>query len=416
MNKHLPPILILLLLSPAAGAQQLNFTQYMQRVMQNNITYKTAQLEVQAAQQDLVAAGKYSDPVLSAGYSNNSDWGIMMGQSASVELSKTLSLGKRAARKQVAQHTLEAAQASLADYTQQLYANAADAFADALLARDLANIGREAWQHMQSLYESDSLRASSGDISPLDVLQSRLEATLALQDYRSKMAHYRNALSTLDLYMGSPVPGTLGVEGELRSPVQQYPLQLLLDSAAQWRQDLVAAHHMADAAQSEVHSVRRERMPDIDLSLGAEYSTRVRNEEAPAPEFIGYSLGLAIPLPVSTLNRGEVRASQIRAQQAEMETEYLRATIQMEVLQAFNNYETARQQVADYDSHLLEEARQVLEGKIFAYRHGETSLLEVITAQHTYNEIQQAYATALHDSMAAWIALRRSAGLPLTEL
>jgi len=416
MKKQIPLILALLLLLPAAEAQSLSYPQYIQQVMANNVTYKSAQLDLQAAQQDLIAARKFSDPVLSAGYSNNSDWDIMMGQSMGVELSKSFSLGKRHARKQVALHTLEAAQATLYDFTLELYANAAEAFADALLARDLATVGREAWQHMQSLYESDSLRAASGDISPLDVLQSRLEATLALQDYRSQLADYRNALSLLDLYMGNPVQGTLEVAGTLRSPLQQYPLQLLLDSAVVWRQNLAAALRMAEAAQSEVLSVRRERMPDIDLSLGAEYNTRVRNEEAPAPEFVGYSVGLSIPLPVSNFNRGEVRATQVRAQQAQLEADYIRASIKMEVLQAFNNYETARQRVADYDSHLLEEARQVLEGKIYAYRHGETSLLEVITAQHTYNEIQQAYATSLHDCTTAWISLRRASGLPFNEL
>jgi cobalt-zinc-cadmium efflux system outer membrane protein len=269
---------------------------------------------------------------------------------------------------------------------------------------------------MQSLYLSDSLRAASGDITPLDVLQSQLEATMALQEYRSQVAEYRNRLVVLDLYMGNPAQGTLEVIGQLGCPLRQLSLQGLLDSAVVWRQDLASAHHLAEAAQSEVLSVRRERMPDIDLSLGAEYSTRVRNEEAPAPEFVGYSAGLSIPLPIANLNRGEVRASQVRARQAELEADYLKATIKMQVLQAYNNYEAARQQVADYDEHLMSYAQQVLEGKIYAYRHGQTSLLEVITAQHTLGEIQQAYYNSLHSCMTAWIALQRAAGIPLPEL
>lgn len=402
--------LSLLLASLAVEAQQITYPQYLQQVLQHNISYKSAQLELQAAREDLVAARKFSDPVLSAGYSNNSDWSILMGQSMSVELSKSLSLGKRVARKQVAQHALEASQATLDDYTLALRTEAAQAFADALLARELSGVGREAWENMQSLYESDSLRAANGDISPLDVLQSRLEATMALQDYRTLAADYRNSLVALDRFMGNATQGTTGVIGELRNHTEQYSLQTLLDSAVVWRQDLVAARRMAEATQSEVVSVRRERMPDIDLSLGAEYNTRVRNEEAPAPEFVGYSAGLSIPLPVSNLNRGEVRASQVRAQQAELEAEEVRSQIQMEVIQAYNNYETARQQMTDYNQFLMDNARQMLDGKIYAYQHGETSLLEVITAQHTYNEIRQAYYTSLHAVTTAWITLQRAAG------
>ncbi len=415
MNKHIVIIAALLLAATGVEAQQQTYRQYMQQVLQHNLSYKSAQLELQAAQEELVAARKISDPVLSASYGNNSDWDILMGQSASIELSKSLSLGKRAARTQVAQHALEASQATLDDYTLSLRTEAAQAFADALLARELSAVGREAWENLQSLYESDSLRAANGDISPLDVLQSRLEATMALQDYRTLTADYRNSLVVLDRYMGNATQGTTGVIGELRNHTEQYSLQTLLDSAVVWRQDLAAAHRMAEAAQSEVVSVRRERMPDIDLSLGAEYNTRVRNEEAPAPEFVGYSAGLSIPLPVSNLNRGEVRASQVRAQQAELEAEEVRSQIQMEVIQAYNNYETARQQMADYDQFLMDNARQMLEGKIYAYQHGETSLLEVITAQHTYNEIRQAYHTSLHATTSAWLALMRAAGIALPE-
>lgn len=416
MKKHITAILAMVLLSVAAQAQQLTYQQFMQQVFKQNIPYQSAQLDLTAAQADLQASSTFSNPVLSAGYSNNSDWDIMMGQSMSVELSKSFSIGKRYARKQVARHNMEAAQATLEDYTLALHAEAAQAFADALLARDLADARHEAWQNMQSLYLSDSLRAASGDITPLDVLQSQLEATMALQEYRSQVAEYRNRLVVLDLYMGNPAQGTLEVIGQLGCPLRQLSLQGLLDSAVVWRQDLASAHHMAEAAQSEVLSVRRERMPDIDLSLGAEYSTRVRNEEAPAPEFVGYSAGLSIPLPIANLNRGEVRASQVRARQAELEADYLKATIKMQVLQAYNNYEAARQQVADYDEHLMSNAQQVLEGKIYAYRHGQTSLLEVITAQHTLGEIQQAYYNSLHSCMTAWIALQRAAGIPLPEL
>ena len=117
MKKTILILAALLLASNGMKAQQQNYQQYMQQVLQHNLSYKAAQLELQAAQEDLVAARKFSDPVLSAGYSNNSDWDILMGQSMSVELSKSFSLGKRAARKQVAQHTLEASQATLNDFT-----------------------------------------------------------------------------------------------------------------------------------------------------------------------------------------------------------------------------------------------------------------------------------------------------------
>lgn len=88
-----------------------------------------------------------------------------------------------------------------------------------------------------------------------------------------------------------------------------------------------------------------------------------------------------------------------------------RQQAQAGIIQAYNNYRSAVGRLASYDASVMDNARQVLDGKRYAYHRGETSLLDLINAQHTYNEIQQAYAECLHDCMAAWVELERSAGI-----
>ena len=83
---------------------------------------------------------------------------------------------------------------------------------------------------------------------------------------------------------------------------------------------------------------------------------------------------------------------------------------QAEIIKAYNNYRSAIDRLADYNTVIIRNARQVLDGKLYAYQRGETSLLEVINAQHTYNELQQAYAECLHSCMSAWVELERCAG------
>ena len=63
-----------------------------------------------------------------------------------------------------------------------------------------------------------------------------------------------------------------------------------------------------------------------------------------------------------------------------------------------------------YNEVLMISAQQVLDGKLYAYQRGETSLLEVLTAQHTFNEIQKDYATCVYDCMVALVELERSIG------
>lgn len=224
-------------------------------------------------------------------------------------------------------------------------------------------------------------------------------------------SEFMNALVLLDERCGNPSRGTRSIEGNLEMPTQNFTLQQLLDSAFKNRSDLRVAEESVSLAEQEEKLAIRERIPDVELVLGANYNTRVRNEEAPAPPFMGYSVGLTIPLPVLSVNAGVRKASMLRQQQAKLQSQSIRNSIQGEVVRAYNVYQASLQKVKVYNDVLMVNAQEVLDGKLYAYQRGETSLLEVLTAQHTFNEIQKDYATCVYDCMVALIELERSIGL-----
>jgi len=53
----------------------------------------------------------------------------------------------------------------------------------------------------------------------------------------------------------------------------------------------------------------------------------------------------------------------------------------------------------------------VLAARRYSYEHGQTSLLELLEAQRTANEVQQSYHDALANAVKAHIELLRAAGL-----
>ena len=52
-----------------------------------------------------------------------------------------------------------------------------------------------------------------------------------------------------------------------------------------------------------------------------------------------------------------------------------------------------------------------MDGKIFSYNRGEVSLLEVLDAQRTYDEVQAQYIETLFNYSSALVELERSAGI-----
>ena len=399
-----------MLLMVEASAQSLDYNTYIDLIKKQNAEYVSEELNMAIGNAEVKAARAVDDPSLSFEYGNNSDWSIAMGQSVSAELSKSISISKLSGRVKVAKQKLSVTQASFDDYWRNLKADATIDFYDALLAKELLLVDSQAYQNIATLFTSDSLRFVNGEISELDMLQTHLEQFQAQQDLKSRQTEYRNALVLLDERCGDPSRGTRSIEGHLEMPFQDFDLQQLLDSAFRNRSDLRAAEESVLLAKQEEKLAIRERNPDVELALGANYNTRVRNEEAPAPQFMGYSVGLTIPLPVLSVNSGVRKASMLRQQQAQLQSQSIRNSIQGEVIRAYNVYQSSLQKVKMYNEVLMISAQQVLDGKLYAYQRGETSLLEVLTAQHTFNEIQKDYATCVYDCMVALVELERSIG------
>lgn len=411
MNRIVLSCLLLLAAMSTASAQTLNFNTYIDSIRCRNASFLAQQLNVDISKAEVQAAHATDNPALSVEYGNNSDWNIEMGQSVSAEISKAIAPGKLAARVAVAKQQLTVSQAESADYWRNLKADASIDFYNALLAKELLSIDSQAYQNMAALAASDSLRFVKGEISELDMLQSRLEQYRAHQELNSKRTDYMNALLVLDQQLGAPAQGTSAVIGSLSVPTEMFSLPQLLEHAFNSRADLVAAEQSVVLVQKEERLALKERRSDVEMALGANYNTQVMNEEAPAPQFVGYTVGLSIPLPVASVNAGVRKAGKLRLQQAELERQSLRNEVHGEVLRAYNVYLASLQKVKSYSEHLMSNANKVLDGKLYAYQRGDTSLLEVLSAQHTYNEIQEEYATCLYDCMVALAELQRSAGL-----
>ncbi len=216
----------------------------------------------------------------------------------------------------------------------------------------------------------------------------------------------------LSLFVGTTVTDTLfhPVE-ELKKPELVFVLNGLIEGAIEHRSDLLAALKNTEVARRELILAKREKRPDVEFSLGWSHNKRVRNEEAPAPAFNGVSAGIAIPLNFSSLNRGAVNAARFRARQAELQYEHMCLQVQREVMGAYQQFQSQALQVKHYEGGILKQAQDVLEGKIYSYNRGEVSLLEILNAQRTYDEVQAQYIETLFNYNAALVELERSCGI-----
>lgn len=392
------------------------FESFWQSVVAGNLGYACEQLELPISKAEIKAAHMINDVSLSASYSNNQNPTLQMGQGVEVELGKTISFGKRRANILLAENRSLLAEALLNDYLRNLRAGATLAWLEALKQQELYKVKENAAVTMAGLAHADSLRFALGEIGEIDALQSRLECGIIRNEMLAARAELFNALNALNLYTSSFSIDTLLQPSESLSTERHLvTLQPLVAQAMNNRSDLVAAMHERNIAYDELRVTKRERNTDIDVSLTCGYNSVVLNEEAPAPAFHSVSAGITVPIPFSHFNKGEIRAAEMRTQQAEMNYKAAQLEVQTEVMQAYRTYLAYTEQMAHYNTGLLKAAEDVLKGKIFSYEHGDVGLIEVLDAYRTYDELKTQYVETLHAQCVAWVELQRAVGIGFNQ-
>ncbi|TRX37942.1 TolC family protein [Flavobacterium sp. ZT3R18] len=391
----------------------INYSDFLTLVSKNNLGYAAEKFNMNIADANVEAAKVFPDPELTIGASDTGQRRMQMGYGFSGELSWSLELGgKRKARINLAKSTNELTKALLEDYFRNLRAEATLNYLTGLKQKELFAVQLSSYTILKNIAVSDSIRFKLGSISEIDARQSRLEANAMLNEVYQSEADWKTALLQLGTLVGEQKADALLLpSGDLAKMDRVFDLNQLITSAQNNRADLLAALKNKTVSQDALKLTQANRVFDLGFSLGVEGAAVVSNAVAPTPSSTAVSAGITIPLLFSNNNRGELKAAEYGLQQANVLYKQTELQIQVEVRQAWFAYHTAQKQVRQFNTGLLADAKGVLDGKIYSYKRGETSLLEVLSAQQTYNETQLNYYETLYNYAAALVELEKTAGI-----
>lgn len=388
----------------------LTFNEYLHRVSTGNLEYAAGRFNVSIAEAKIEASRVFPNPYVSFDWLENRESSQRSGYEYSTEIGTTIELGgKRRARIDLAQNEYELSIALLEDYFRNLRAEAALGYLDCLKHKQLYEVVFNSWQTMKKLSEADSIRFKLGSIMEIDAIQSKVEAGILFNELILAATEWENVLVELTVMTGQTNSDTLFVpSGQSVDTCRLFSLDYLTEQALSNRSDLLAALKNREVSRKSLDLVRSERVTDIDLNLNL---SNARMADGIAPATKGVTGGILLPIKFSNLNKGEIKMSQDRIGQSEKYYQQVQLQIKSELLQAWNLYYVYCRQVDNFENGLLRSASGVMNGKIYSYKRGENSLLEVLNAQRTYNDVQTAYYEALYNRAAALVNLEKSAGI-----
>lgn len=391
----------------------ISYSQYLDLVIKNNVEYAAERLNVDIAKANIRTAGVIPDPELTIEGTDNGERKMQMGYEIGASLDWTMELGgKRRARVELAKSESDLAISLLDNFYRELRAEATLEFLSALRNENLYNTQLEAYENMNKLAMADSLRYLFGEISQVTARQSKLESRTLLNEVMRAETEWINGLLYLDKYVNKETNDTiLKPMGDFSAFDRDFVLEDLIITAQNNRSDLLAALQNVEVARKVVRLERANRKIDLGLNLSVSHATYAHNEVAPTPAHTPISVGVSIPLKFSNRRNSGLKVAQFQRRQAEYSYAQIENEIAIEVSQAYRLYNTMRSQLKQFDDGILEEAKIILDGRIYSYNRGENSLLEVLDAQRTYNDIREQYFETLYNTAAALVELERSVGI-----
>ncbi len=393
--------------------KEIKYLDYIHNVGEKNLAYAAEKYNVQMAEASILTASIFPDPELRVGYYDNGQRRMRMGYGFESELSWTLELGgKRKARIDLAKNEAKMMNHMLEDFFRHLRADATISFLEAMQNKLLLQVQANSYIQMRKLAESDSIRFTLGAINQVDARQSKLEAGTLLNEVFGAEAEWKISLANLSLYLGTAQGDSLWMPlGAFEGFNRVFSLSDLIVEAQNNRADLQAALQNKNVSQSMLRLTKAERTIDLGLSVGAGYDAYVNNIIAPTPSVASINGGLTIPLKFSNNRSADLHVASLSVEQADKEYKHTEVIIQQEVAQAYYAYQAALKQVQQFNTGLLTESKAILDGKVYSYKRGETSLLEVLHAQRNYNEMQQTYYQILFSQAATLVDLERVVGI-----
>lgn len=414
-------LLLLLNISTVSNAQidttftrvKMNYPDFLSLVNKNNLGYAAEKFNVNIAEANVEASKVFPDPELAIGGHDNGQRRMQMGYGFSTELSWTLELGgKRKARINVAKSNSELTIALLEDYFRNLRADATLNYLTSLKQKEIFKVQLTSFTILKNIAVADSIRFKLGSITEIDARQSKLEANSMLNDVYQSEADWKTALLELGTLTGNQKADSLYLPiGDLTKFDRLFDLNELIVSAENNRADLLAALKNKNVSEDVLKLAKANRVLDLGLNMGVESASVVTNIVAPTPSSNTVSMGINIPLKFSNRYKGELKAAEYSVQQADVLYKQTELQIQTEVRKAWFNYLTTQKQVGQFNTGLLADAQRLLDGKIYSYKRGETTLLDVLNAQRTFNETQLNYYETLYNYAAALVELEKTAGI-----
>ena len=437
-------------LALAQATPTITFSRYLDRVIARNLDLAASRRDVTAAEARVQIGARLPDPTISGGllsfdishptrteqrtdldangellcHYNTGAVGRMgaaavpcLNQLPTVvggSIDVPIELGdQQGGRMDVARVGVTQAGAGVEDAIRTLRGQAGTVWVDALATQLNLDRLRATLASLEALVAMNEARVTAGAIGDVELVQSRVEAQMFRAQVLSAEGAARASLAGLSALLSvEDGPDTdFAPDGDLRIATREFVLSHLVDQAMENRPDLRRVQLDIDAARAQRRLAEAQRWGAIDIMGSLLYSAPGTDTQFGQTEYSAVGLQIAIPIPFRLFWHGEIDEANAMEDAATARYQQARQRLEVEIRQDLARYDAAVQARALFDQSVIADAEHVLEATRYQYEHGGASLVAVLVAQRTVNDVYAAYYAALAAHGHALVDLETAVGM-----
>ncbi|NVI80340.1 TolC family protein [Janthinobacterium sp. BJB401] len=409
------------LIAPGALATPLSFDTYLSAVESHSLELQSQQESIVAAKAGVGIAGLRPDPELTLGATRET---VRSVEHRPVTWNPAISMaiemgGKRAARIKAAHSNVALAEETVAGFKSELYGTAAAAFTEACRTREVVARKEQTMAALSTVVEANAVRRKAGDVGGIELLQSRVER----DQFQAELAQARSEADSAMLNLSPPLGrqfDALFPDAQLACDFAAYADQnarVLVPQALNARSDVRIARATVDNLRDGAALVRANRSVDPTVTVGLAaargYHDGIDTGGNPvdgSPRSRALSISLAIPIPLSRRDKGDIVQAESSVTQAMLALRQAELAAETQVRTAQRQLRAAQDRLARYRDGVLLDAQKVVDGMRLSYVKGNASLLEWLAAQRSADEAYQGYVQARADAAIASTQLQLAIG------
>ncbi len=403
-------LMFLLAAALSASAQQaLTWEQVRLRFEQHNPTLLAGKLTIDESKAAEITAHLRPNPSLALdvdqinpfnGGPPHSTFGSLLTTASASYLHERQH--KRELRLESAKEGTAIAASSQDDLERNLLFSLRGAFVQTLQAKAVLNVAKENLAYYDHVLDISRERFKAGDIAQIDLDRLELQRVQFESDLQTAEVNLRTAKIQLLMLLNDRTPvEQFDVTGPFDFSDQIAPLEDFRKIAVDTRPDLKAAAQAVDKARTDhkLAVANGSTDPTFGFDVG-------RNP--PIDQYIGFNV--SIPLRIFDRNQGEKLRTQLDIDRNQRLLDAAQAQVFSDVDSAYATLNSNVILLRPYKAKYLQQAVRVRETVTFAYQHGGASLLDFLSAENDYRNVQLNYVNLVGSYLSAASQLNLAVG------